>query len=97
MIDHRYFREREIGKFLPARIARAREEEMQRLLESRQDLWRKALTVALRKRDVFGRRFYMNEGIGIEEWPELAPLTPEERTLLIRELRKLLNVPLEVR
>jgi hypothetical protein len=44
-----------------------------------------------------GGRFYLNEGIGIEEWPELGPLTPEERTLLIRELRKMLNVPLEVR
>lgn len=90
-------REREIGRFLPSRWAREREEEMQAQLEARQDLWRKALMAALRKRDFFGRRLYLNEGISIEEWPEIAPLTPEERTLIIRELRKLLNTPLEVR
>jgi hypothetical protein len=91
------FREREIGRFLPSRWASEREEEMQAQLEARQDLWRKALMAALRKRDWFGRRFYMNEGISIAEWPEIAPLTPEERTLIIRELRKLLNTPMEVR
>jgi hypothetical protein len=61
-------------------------------IERRQELWRTALEDAL----IFGDRLRiaLRDGKGVW-WDSMAPLTAEERTLVLRELRSIWKLPPE--
>jgi hypothetical protein len=59
-------------------------------LEKRQWLWRTALEDALIAGDKI--RIPMREHRGVW-WPSMGPLTARERTLVLRELKKIWGIP----
>ncbi len=68
--------------------------EQRQFLAQREELWRAALERGLAN----GRKIRQilqteGRGLSLDDLPELAPLTAEERTLVLRELRKLLGLP----
>jgi hypothetical protein len=86
---------RDIGKFLPAAYAAQRERMQAKLLAERQALWRAALNRACldpRIREQLERKLYRDEGITLEDWPGLAPLTGAERTELIKHVRQIFGL-----
>jgi hypothetical protein len=62
----------------------------QRYLEKRQELWRTALEDALV--DSHKLRPLLRDGKGVW-WDSMAPLTAKERTFVLRELRKIWDLP----
>ena len=75
----------------PAELERMSPAE-RRHLEYRQQLWRTALEDALIAGDKI--RLAMRDGKGVF-WDSMAPLTPRERTLVLRELRVMWRLPLK--
>lgn len=82
--------EREIGKFRPRAWDLRREARELATEEDRQALRRLAMTQATLtgRREMLAKKMYQGEAITLEDWPGLAPLTPQERTRLMEDVRK---------
>ena len=93
MLDLHAFQQRDLGRWLPKAYEARREAGQMGEAEKRAALCADALWFALRHRDVLGRKLYAGDGISLDDWPSLQPLTPTERTAVIRELRRILDVP----
>ena len=90
------FKQRDLGRFLPSHLQSDRERRQQELLEGRAVFWRAALNAvvkdpATRKR--IAEKLYRREGVSLEDWPAMQPLTADERTAILREARHMLNIP----
>jgi len=94
-LDHTRFKVREIGKFLPRDLQAKREATVEKLSDDRQELRRLALVEATltARRDVIARKLYRGEGVSLEDWPASQKLTPQERTIILRDLRQILGCP----
>lgn len=73
---------------------RESEAQQQRFVEGRMRLYGKALWAFQRNKEEWGRRLYHGEGIPMEDWPEMQPLTPAERTTLLRECKRQIGMEL---
>jgi hypothetical protein len=86
--------EREIGRWLPAAAQAQREATMERIYNERRALCRAAINEAcFVKRDVLARKMYRGEAFTADDWPALSPLTPGERTAVIKEIRQVFGTP----
>ena len=94
-LDYTQFGVRELGRFLPKELQARREGQVEKQVEDRQAIRRAAMfeaTVTVR-RDAIARKLYHGEGVGIEDWPASRELTPQERTIILRDLRQIFGVP----
>ena len=78
---------RELEKPSDGRIS---ERNMERHANSREPLWRAALAQAMEQKETIARDMYHGRGFW---WPALAPLTAQERTAIIAEVRHMWGVP----
>lgn len=70
------------------------EERFEKWKEStRHPLWKAALNAAMEHKHEFSRRLVKKEGISLDLWPEMAPLTGQERTLMIATLQDMWDLP----
>ena len=44
------------------------------------------------RRDVIARKMYHGQGVSMEDWPALQPLSPKERTKLIADVRQIFGL-----
>ena len=95
-IDHTGFRVTRESPFLTRDQEHEREKTQEEILAERQVLWRAAMNQACmdsKFREPLARKMYRGEGITLDDWPTLGPLTPVERTAIIRETRRILGMP----
>lgn len=71
-------------------LANLNQEQLKQLAE-RQGLWRKALEAAITEKTGRDLNQRFEAGLGVW-WPELGPLTPGERTLVIAEVKRILGL-----
>lgn len=85
----------EMGRWLPRSYAADRERRMETMEAERQGLRRVALEEAMltEKREPIARALYRGEGVTLEMWPALAPLSPAERTRVLGDVRKAFGTP----
>lgn len=62
---------------------------VEKYAEQRVRLAREAFDAALRDRENVGKSLWANSGVW---WPELSPLEPSERTIVIKELRRVFGL-----
>lgn len=93
-LSHLKFKKREIGRFEHRDDSEFAEKSEAELIDERQELRRKAMAEATltERRDVIARKMYHGQGVSMEDWPALQPLSPKERTKLIADVRQIFGL-----
>lgn len=92
MSDEGHSRRSLRGRQIAYALQQSREVEAERAWREREPLLKEAVYAAIRQREYFEKRLALGLGLSMDAWPEAAPLTGQERTAVIAQLREMWKI-----